>query len=51
MQCNSGTQCNGQICGAKEEGCTVTEFNLDTESQFTPQVSSAGTSFLGTLKF
>jgi len=36
-------QWNGRIfnqngkCGTKGEGCTVTEFNLDTGSQFTPQ--------------
>jgi len=49
-----GTQWNGRIfnqngrCGAKGESCTVTEFNLDTGSQFTPQVSSVGTLCLGT---
>ena len=56
MQFKFGIQWNGRIfnqngkCGAKGEGCTVTEFNLDTGSQFTPQVSSARTSFFENLE-
>jgi len=38
-------QWNGRIfaqngaCGGKGEGCTMTEFNLDTGDTFTPQES------------
>ena len=51
-----GSQWNGRVfnqigsCGTKGEGCTMTEFNLDTGSLYTPQVSCARTLFLGTSK-